>query len=45
MTWLQYALMTVFFWGIYGVLLQAGPSSRGRGFFLNGIMPGGVILR
>ena len=30
---------------IYGVLLQAGPSSRGRGFFLNGIMPGGVILR
>lgn len=26
MTWLQYALMTVFFWGIYGVLLHLGRS-------------------
>ncbi len=26
MTWLSYALMTVFFWGVYGVLLHLGRS-------------------
>ncbi len=30
---------------MYGVLIQAGASSKGLGFFLNGITPGKVVLR
>ena len=33
MTWLTYALMTVFFWGVYGVILH-----KGRGY-MPGISP------
>ncbi|MGF1484828.1 MAG: hypothetical protein ACFBZ8_10750 [Opitutales bacterium] len=29
MTWLPYALMTVFFWGLYGVLLHTGQEHMG----------------
>ncbi len=35
MTWLNYALMTVFFWGVYGVLLHLGRS------FMPGVTPPG----
>lgn len=36
MTWLSYALMTVLFWGVYGVILH-----KGRGF-MPGVSPPGA---
>jgi len=30
---------------VYGVLIQAGASSKGLGFFLNGVVPGKIVLR